>query len=125
MVNENTKILVVDDSAFMRQFIIGYLHEAGYEKISEAANGQVALDLCELEPFDIIILDLIMPVLGGIEVIERLAPKKANIIVTSAVGQQPMIDRSMALGAKGYFVKPFFDAKEFSAKIEEILHGSE
>lgn len=124
MEDKDIKILVADDSAFMRQFIIGYLHEAGYENIFEAANGEKAVEMYDQEKPNIVFLDLIMPLMGGVEVIEKIAPKKANIIVTSAVGQQPMIDRAMALGAKGYFIKPFFDAKEFSKKIGEILHGS-
>jgi len=116
------KILVADDSAFMRQFVIGYLHEGGFFNIIEAGNGKIAVDLFEAEKPDIILLDLIMPVQDGAAVLDKLVTKGAKVIIVSAMGQKKIVERMIKAGAKDYLVKPFFSAKEIKNKIEEILN---
>ena len=123
MNKKDIKILVTDDSAFMRQYIIDNLNEAGYDNIYEAHNGKMAIEVFNDKHPDIVLLDLVMSVMGGIEVLERLVSENANVIIVSAVGQKPMIDRAMAKGAKSYIVKPFFNAQDFDNNIKEIINA--
>lgn len=120
---QKTKILVVDDSAFMRQYLIGYLHEGGYFSIFEAGNGRIALESFSKNKPDIVLLDLIMPVEDGVETLKKLVGQGAKVIVISAIGQKQMIERILKMGAKGYFIKPFFSTKEIAEKIEEAVNS--
>jgi len=118
---QSPKILVADDSAFMRQYIIGYLHEAGFTDTIEAANGKIALEAFNRYGPNIVLLDLIMPVEDGLSVLEKLVKKQAKVIIISAVGQKSFLEKTQKMGALGYFIKPFFNVEEIKAKIEEIL----
>jgi|SaaInlStandDraft_6_1057023.scaffolds.fasta_scaffold176275_2 two-component system, chemotaxis family, chemotaxis protein CheY len=117
------KILVTDDSAFMRQYEIGFLNEAGYKNIVEASNGAEAMKIYNREKPDVIFLDLIMPVQDGITTLEQLVAKDAKVIVITAIGQTSYMEKVIKMGAKGYFVKPFFDAKEIDEKIKLVMSG--
>lgn len=118
--NFKTRILVVDDSAFMRQYLIGFLQEYGFIHIYEAGNGKLALEkYTEVAPH-VVLLDLIMPVEDGPTTLEEFVKKGANVIVVSAMGQKKIIDEMLAKGAKAYFIKPYFTAEEIGKKIEEI-----
>lgn len=103
------KVLIVDDSLYMRTVIKDALEGAGYEIIGQAANGEQAIDLAmDLQP-DLITLDNILPDMIGTDILavykEEGLPSK--VIMISAVGQQSVIDQGMQLGADDYIVKPF------------------
>ena len=104
------RVLVVDDSLYMRTMINDALTEAGYEIVGEAANGESAIDMAlELDP-DLITLDNILPDMIGTDILKTLKQDekiKANIIMVSAVGQESVIQERMNLGASDYIVKPF------------------
>lgn len=104
------RVLIVDDSLYMRTMINTALTSAGYEVVGQAANGESAIDLAmDLEP-DLITLDNILPDMIGTDILrvlkedEQLASK---IIMISAVGQDSVIQEGMRLGAAAYVVKPF------------------
>lgn len=120
--NKNITILVVDDSAFMRQYIIGFLHELGYEKISEAGNGPAALKAVNESMPDVVLLDMIMPMMDGTEALEALVELNAKVIIITAMGQKATIVRAIEKGARGYFIKPFFTAEELGRKIDEVVN---
>jgi two-component system chemotaxis response regulator CheY len=120
--NKDISILVVDDSAFMRQYIIGFLHELGYEKISEAGNGPAALNAVNESMPDVVLLDMIMPIMDGMEALEKLVELNARVIVVTAMGQRITIVKAIEKGARGYFVKPFFTAHELGRKIEDVIN---
>lgn len=77
------RVLVVDDSARQRRFSRVVLESAGCE-VFEAADGQIALDLLATDTFDTILLDLHMPVLGGLDVLRSLAEGKHPPIIISS-----------------------------------------
>lgn len=105
--NKPLKILVVDDSALNRQVIVEYLRHKEIITI-EAEDGEQALQKIGTEKPDIILLDLIMPIMDGFEVLEYL--KKQNntipIIVITAYLKGNTFQRCMELGAKGFLNKP-------------------
>ncbi len=104
------KVLVVDDSLYMRTIIKEALSSAGYEIVGEAANGEAAIDLAmELKP-DLITLDNILPDMIGIDILRVLKQEEkleSKVIMISAVGQESVIQEGMELGASDYIVKPF------------------
>jgi two-component system, chemotaxis family, chemotaxis protein CheY len=113
------KILIVDDSAFMRKVLRDIFESAGYTKFVEAANGQEAIDKFGSEKPDFMFLDIIMPDVNGMDVLRAIG-RQAKVVVVSAVGQQEMIDEAKALGALDYIVKPF-DRDEVLAKAKKYI----
>jgi two-component system, chemotaxis family, chemotaxis protein CheY len=106
----NKKVLIVDDSLYMRTMINEALKSAGYEVVGQAANGESAIDLAlELNP-DLITLDNILPDMIGTDILKVLKQDEgiaSKIIMISAVGQESVIQEGMSLGAADYIVKPF------------------
>ena len=105
------KVLIVDDSTYIRTHIRDALVTAGYDIVGEAANGEHAIDLAmELVP-DLITLDNILPDMTGIDILKFFKEQKlpSRILIISAVGQQSVINEGMKLGAADYIVKPFTD----------------
>jgi two-component system, chemotaxis family, chemotaxis protein CheY len=111
------KILISEDSQFMRNVLKDILQDS-YEVI-EAQNGKEALEKFKSEKPDLILLDIIMPEVDGIEVLKSIG-KEAKIVIISAVGQEKMLEQAKNLGALDYIVKPFENAKVL-AKVKEIL----
>jgi two-component system alkaline phosphatase synthesis response regulator PhoP len=102
------KVLIVDDNPDILTLLRTNLQAAGFET-SEAANGQIALRKIEAEKPDLILLDLMMPVLDGWGVLERLKLRQTlpPIIVISASDSPSNIDRAQKLGVTAYVTKPF------------------
>ncbi len=103
------RVLIVDDAAFMRMMIKDVLSKNGYEIVGEAENGQKAIEKYkELTP-DLVIMDITMPEVDGIEAVKQIksADPEAKIIMCSAMGQQAMVIESIQAGARDFIVKPF------------------
>lgn len=103
------KILIVDDAAFMRMMIKDVLTKNGFEVIGEAENGKIAIEkFAELNP-DLVIMDITMPEMNGIEALKAIKAAKpsAKVIMCSAMGQQAMVIEAIQSGAKDFIVKPF------------------
>jgi len=104
------RVLIVDDSLYMRTMISTALVEAGYEVVGLAANGESAIDMAmELKP-DLITLDNILPDMIGLDILRVLKQEEkieAKIVMISAVGQDSVIQEEMDLGASAYIIKPF------------------
>ncbi|MDH5367840.1 MAG: response regulator [Cyclobacteriaceae bacterium] len=105
------KVLIADDSLYMRTMIRNTLEANGYTVVGEAVNGDETIEMAlDLEP-DIITLDNIFPGMMGIEVAKILKEEELDIkiIMISAVGQEDMINKGKELGVVDYIVKPFSD----------------
>ncbi len=108
------KILIADDSQFMRKVLKDLLHDAGYIDLVECADGKECLaKYAEGKP-DLILLDIIMPEIDGIEVLKKIG-REAKVVVISAVGQEKMVEEAKKLGALDYIVKPFDNDKVLEA----------
>ncbi len=106
----NNRVLVVDDSLYMRARIKDTLKNAGFEIVGEAENGEKAIDLAMTLKPDIITLDNILPDMIGIDILRVLKSEElldVRIIMISAVGQESVIQEGLAIGAEDYIVKPF------------------
>lgn len=106
----DTKILVADDSAFMRKVLIDILKGAGYTNIIEAENGKQALEKIASDAPGLVLLDIIMPEVDGIEVLKQVG-NKVKIMIISAIGQDGVMEEAKSFGAKGFIVKPFENEK--------------
>ncbi|MEN7550139.1 response regulator [Rapidithrix thailandica] len=103
------KVLIVDDSLYMRTVIKDALEDSGHAVVGQAANGEEAIDLAlELQP-DIITLDNILPDMIGTDILKVYKEEKlsSKVIMISAVGQESVIQEGLGLGASAYIVKPF------------------
>lgn len=119
MPGKNSKILISDDSVFMRNVLKTILQNDGFSNFVEANNGEEALKQNEAEKPELILLDLIMPKIGGIDVLKNIG-KLAKVIVISAVGQDAVIAEAKTLGAKGFIIKPF-DNKQVLEEVNKVL----
>ncbi|MDN5212718.1 response regulator [Fulvivirgaceae bacterium BMA12] len=111
------KVLIVDDSLYMRTLIKDALVEKGFNVVGEAANGEEAIDLAfELNP-DIITLDNILPDMIGTDILKVFKEEglPSKVIMISAVGQDSVINEGLSLGALDYIVKPFTPEKLITA----------
>ncbi|SNS29879.1 two-component system, chemotaxis family, response regulator CheY [Anaerovirgula multivorans] len=103
------KILIVDDAAFMRTVLKNFLIKHNFEVVGEAANGEKAVfKYKELRP-DLVIMDITMPDMDGLEAVKEIKKSfpEAKIIMCSAMGQSQMILEAIQAGAKDFIVKPF------------------
>lgn len=104
-----TRVLIVDDAAFMRMMIKDILEKNGYEVVAEANNGIKAVEMYKRERPDIVTMDITMPDMDGIEAVKEIREfdPSAKIIMCSAMGQQSMVMDAIRAGAKDFVVKPF------------------
>ncbi len=105
--NFNGSILLVDDEAHIRKFISLLLRHLGVSRIMEAPNGAEALEVYKRESPDLVMLDVNMPVMDGIETLralKQLNPDAVVVMLTSLANRQT-IDEAVSLGAANYIRK--------------------
>jgi len=115
-------VLIVDDAAFMRIMIRDILTKNGYEVIGEAENGSRAIEKYrELMP-DLVIMDITMPEVNGIEAVREIRKinPESQVIMCSAMGQQAMVIESIQAGARDFIVKPF-QAERVIEAVKKVL----
>ncbi|CAG9614021.1 Transcriptional regulatory protein SrrA [Bacillus rhizoplanae] len=114
------KVLLVDDESDMRQLVGMYLDNFGYEW-KEAQNGKQALHILEIEDFDFVILDIMMPEMDGIAVCKEIRKTSdIPIIFLTAKGEEWNRVNGLRTGADDYIVKPFSPG-ELIARMEAVL----
>ncbi|GIV63534.1 MAG: DNA-binding response regulator [Bellilinea sp.] len=105
------KILLVDDDADTRQLVTMIIEKAGHQ-IQTVQHGQAALDLLEHNSFDIILLDIMMPEVDGLNVLESIRRvSSAPVIMLTALSDAGIMEQSYFMGADDYIVKPFAMSK--------------
>ena len=102
-------ILICDDAAFMRMMIKDILTKNGYGISGEAENGVVAIDKYNETKPDLVLMDITMPEMDGIQALKKIRENdpSALVIMCSAMGQQAMVIEAIQSGAKDFIVKPF------------------
>lgn len=105
------RILLVDDDPDTRQLVTMIVEKAGH-KIQTVGHGQSALSLLERETFDIILLDIMMPEVDGLNVLESIRRvSTAPVIMLTALSDAGIMEQSYYMGADDYIVKPFAMSK--------------
>ena len=110
---DKIRALIVDDSSVMRKIVERSLRQAGVdlEKVSEASNGAEALAVLEGGPVDVILCDINMPVMDGLEFVRKVATtesaKGIPIVMITTEGSESHVVDALSAGARGYIRKPF------------------
>ena len=106
-------VLVVDDSAMMRKVVVRVLKmaELDFDTILEAGDGSEALELLRSNQVDLIMCDINMPVMSGIELLQKIKSEKlalgVPIVMVTTENSEPQVRQAILAGARGYIRKPF------------------
>jgi DNA-binding response OmpR family regulator len=115
-----TKVLVVDDEPTVREVVAGYLRRDGHE-VAEAADGHVALELLDADPPDLVVLDMMLPGVNGLDILRRIRSNgDVPVIMLTARAEESDRVAGLELGADDYVVKPF-SPRELAARVNGVL----
>jgi DNA-binding response OmpR family regulator len=112
-------VLVVDDDAVLRRVVRAVLEADGF-RVLEAPNGQQGLEVAASERPRVVILDVMMPGLDGVEVCRRLDHGSTKVLMLTALGDVTTEVASLEAGAQGFLTKPF-SSMELLDRVEELL----
>lgn len=114
-------VVVVEDEPAIRRGVVDVLRLSGYV-VDEAADGQTGLELATKGPIDLVLLDLLLPKMDGLDVLRDIRKHRPTlpVIILTARGTEDDRVRGLKLGADDYVVKPF-SAKELMARVEAVL----
>ena len=105
--------LIVDDSSVMRKIVERSLRQAGVEFVAvlEASNGSDALEILKKQPVDLVLSDINMPVMDGLQFVEKLQElgetKHVPVVMITTEASESHVVKALACGARGYIRKPF------------------
>jgi len=121
---KNYSVLVVDDDNLMREMLKAILRSEEYQVVGEASNGEDALALCARLKPRLVLLDINMPKMDGLQVLEaiRQAQPETKIIMVSAEATMDKVTEAIKKGAAGFVVKPFKAARVLD-KVSECING--
>ena len=124
---KNAKIAVIEDEADILEVIEYSLSKEGF-RVCTALDGEEGLDLVKKELPDLVVLDLMLPGLDGIEICRKLksdsATRSISIIMVTAKGEESDIVLGLGIGADDYVVKPF-SPRELTARVKSVLRRGE
>ena len=114
------RVLVVDDDPTVREVVVSYLRAADHEVV-EAADGETALERQAEAPHDLVVLDLMLPGIDGLEVCRRLrADGETPVIMLTALGEETDRVLGLEMGADDYVTKPF-SPRELALRVDSVL----
>jgi len=116
------RILICDDTLFMRHVLRNIIEKGGHEVVGEAENGLVAIEKYrELKP-DIVTMDITMPEMDGVKALAHIKKEfpQAKVNMVSAMGQEAMVKEAIDYGANDFIIKPFKEGRVLYS-IERIL----
>ena len=125
MVDDNTiKVLLVEDDKTNRLLYSEYLIQNGFHVVS-AQDGEVALKKFEESHFDIVLLDLMLPKIDGLKVLETIKTnplkKHVKVYLLTVIGTENMIQKAFELGADGYLIKESLTPEDIKNEILQAL----
>lgn len=105
---ESKRVLITDDADFMRMILEDILMKHGHT-VLQARNGQECLDILQKETVDVCVLDIVMPVMHGIEALKKIKEMQPElrVVMLSALAQESNVRRALQLGADSFVAKPF------------------
>ena len=121
---EKKNILIVEDDNFVAEVYLAKLTEMGYEAIL-AQNGEEGLVALKKDKIDMILLDILMPIMSGMEMLEEIKKneewKNIPVILLTNVGEKESIQKVREMGVKNYLIKSHFTPAEVIEKIESVF----
>jgi len=122
---DDKKVLIVDDQNGIRVLLMEVFGSEGYQTF-QASNGKMALEIVKNESPDLVLLDMKIPGMDGLEILKRVKEinRDIKVIMMTAYGELDMIKEAIELGALMHFTKPF-DIDEMRTAVNMQLRGSE
>lgn len=122
------RLLVVEDDQFLRELYDQLLKEEGYD-VEIAEDGGVGLEKISEGGFDLVLLDIMLPKIDGLEILKKLksnGPKKPNgpVVLLTNLGQDSIIKEGFSLGASGYLIKSAMNPDQVLAEVKVFLSKS-
>lgn len=123
------RILIIEDDTYILDIYMQTFTQAGYEVVC-APDGEKGLEAALNQPFDMILLDIMLPKMNGIEVLKKLraegsiAKEKPVFLITN-LGQEDIIQQAFTIGADGYLIKSQLTPKDILNEIEIFFHVHE
>ena len=117
------KILIVDDDPFIVDMYALKLKEAGFE-IDNAPDGRKGLEAIRNGGYDLVLLDVVLPITDGFEILETLKRENAShppIVLLTNLGQKEDVQRGISLGVADYIIKAHFTPSEVVEKVKAVL----
>ena len=121
---EKVRVLLVDDSTYIRTVLGSIIVDAGFEVVGEAADGEEAIRKYMEHKPDIVLMDVIMEPMNGMAATEAILDKDpaALILMVTVLETKEILVDLIKIGAKGYITKPF-SKEEIAEKIREVIKG--
>lgn len=118
-------ILLAEDETALRELYAGLLKEAGYEVVA-VDNGEAAYGVLAARKFDLLLLDILMPKLNGLELLERLQKENrldsaSSVIMLTNLSDDTKIAEALKFGIRGYMVKSSYDPQTFITEVKNYL----
>jgi two-component system, chemotaxis family, chemotaxis protein CheY len=114
---ENCKVLVIDDSPMVFKAVKRALEPEGFQMVGQGFNGQEGLDLMNQVKPDVVILDITMPIMDGIQTAEIIFQRNpgSKVVMLSAMGDDDLINKAKFIGVSAFLTKPFKPEELISA----------
>lgn len=123
----NNKILLVEDDSFIREMYQDELKKNGFE-VAAYASGEEGLKALEQNQFDLILLDIMLPGINGLETLKQIKinPKTNNlkVVILTNLGQETIIKESFDIGAIGYLIKSAYNPDQIIQEVKKFIASS-
>ncbi len=121
------KIFIIEDEQFIADIYVRQLQKEGFE-VKHAADGNLGLQMLQTEAFDLLLLDIMLPGMTGLEILKHFkqaAPQsKMIILLLTNLGQDDVIKTGFDLGAQGYLIKNNYTPQQIAAEVKSALAGA-
>ena len=122
------KILLVEDEDFIRDLYVRQLSKAGFQ-VKSAADGQIGLDMLKGETFDLLLLDIMLPGINGLQLLREFKTQNPNspmiTILLTNLGQEAVIKEGFELGAQAYLIKASYTPDQVVNEVRNALMGGQ
>ena len=122
------KILLVEDEDFIRELYVRQLTKAGFQ-VKSAVDGQTGLDLLKSEAFDLLLLDIMLPGMNGLQLLREFKTQNPNskmiTILLTNLGQEAVIKEGFELGAQAYLIKASYTPDQVVNEVRNALMGGQ
>ncbi len=126
--NPTKKILLIEDEDFIRELYVRQLTKAGFQ-IKSAVDGQTGLNMLTAEPFDLLLLDIMLPGINGLQLLRTFKTQNPNspmiTILLTNLGQEAVIKEGFELGAQAYLIKASYTPDQVVTEVKNALAGGQ
>lgn len=121
--SRDIRVMIVDDEREILKMLEAALSKAGFKSVKTFSNPLEAVRSYDGKNFDVVLLDIMMPEMDGIEVLNKLKEKnkKTKVLMMTAYSTLDRVLKSHKIGADHYILKPFKNLREIEAKINQVL----